>query len=90
MKITVVVTQKNPEQVFTAFRFANFALGNEDNVTVFLTAEGVDAIRLDEPGFDIRGQITAFNGGGGQIFACGTCMKLRELWMIKVSAQFLQ
>lgn len=40
MKITVVIIQKNPEQVSTAFRLANSALGEDDNVTVLLI-EGI-------------------------------------------------
>ena len=78
MKITVIITQNNPEQVFTALRFANFALNEGDAVSVFLTAEGVDLESIDDARFDVRGQTKNFIGGGGSILACGTCLKLRE------------
>lgn len=79
MKIAVIITQSNPEQVFTALRFANFALNEGDTVSVFLTAEGVDLESIDDIRFDVRGQTGSFIGGGGSIQACGTCLKSREL-----------
>ncbi len=79
MKVAVIITQNNPEQVFTALRFANYALNEGDEVSVFLTAEGVDLEKIDDSRFDIRGQAGNFLDGGGTIEACGTCLKLRDL-----------
>jgi len=78
MKIAVIITQNNPEQVFTALRFANFSLNEGDKVSVFLTAEGVDLENIDDPRFDVRGQVESFTGGDGSIQACGTCLKSRD------------
>ena len=79
MKLVIVITQANHEQVFTALRFANFSRNQGDEVTVFLTAEGVETVRLDHPSFDIKGQATNFVQNGGAILSCGSCMKLRDL-----------
>ena len=79
MKLAVVITQSNAEQVFTALRFANFSRGKNDDVTVFLTAEGVETIRLDDSRFDVKGQVTSFVQQGGTILGCGSCLKLREM-----------
>lgn len=79
MKFAVIITQAHPEQVFTALRFANFARNQGNQVTVFLTAEGVEAVRLDDDRFDIKEQTTTFVHNGGTILSCGTCMKLRDL-----------
>ena len=79
MKLAVVITQSNTEQVFTALRFANFSRNKNDDVTVFLTAEGVEAVRLDDPRFDVKGQATSFVQQGGIILGCGSCLKLRDL-----------
>lgn len=79
MKLAVVITQSNAEQVFTALRFANFSRTQGDDVSVFLTAEGVETVRLDDPRFDVKGQIASFVQQGGTILSCGTCMKLRDL-----------
>jgi len=48
MKVGIIITQNNPEQVFTALRFAHFALKEGDKVSVFLAAEGVE-LHHEEP-----------------------------------------
>lgn len=78
MKVAVIITQNNPEQVFTAMRFANFALKEGDAVSVFLTAEGVELEKLSNDRFDIRGQAESLVKSGGNIQACGTCLKSRD------------
>ena len=78
MKLTVLITQNNPEQVFTAMRFANFAIKEGDEVSVFLTAEGVELEHLEVTRFDIRGLAVSFVQAGGSIQACGTCLKARD------------
>lgn len=79
MKIAVIITQNNPEQVFTALRFANFARKEGDEVSVFLTAEGVEMESLSNGSFDIQGQASSFVKAGGTIQACGTCLKSRDV-----------
>lgn len=78
MKLAVIITQNNPEQVFTAMRFANFALKEGDAVSVFLTAEGVELEQLSDDRFDIRGLAENLVKAGGNIQACGTCLKSRD------------
>jgi len=79
MKLAVVITQSNAEQVFTALRFANFSCQKGDEVTVFLTADGVETVRLDDPRFDVKEQAANFVQQGGTILGCGSCLKLRDL-----------
>ncbi len=79
MKLTVIITQSNPEQVFTALRLANFAKSKGDEVSMFLTAEGVEMEHLNDPRFDIKGQANTFIQQGGSIESCGTCLKLRSI-----------
>ena len=79
MKLAVIITQSNPEQVFTALRLANFSRGKGDEVSIFLAAEGVEMERLDDPRFDIKGQASAFIQQGGSIESCGSCLKLRDM-----------
>lgn len=78
MKLTLVITQTNPEVVFNVFRLANFSLKEGDKVKVFLLAEGVELERVDNTQFDVRGQAENFLKSGGEILACGTCLKLRN------------
>jgi len=79
MKLAIIITQSNTEQVFTALRFANFACNQGDDVTVFLTAEGVETVRLDDPRFDVKGQARSLTQQGGSILFCGSCMQSHEL-----------
>lgn len=78
MKIAVIISQNNPEQVFTALRFANFALKEGDTVSVFLAAEGVELENITDSRFDVLGQAKSFIQEGGIIQACGSCLKLRD------------
>ena len=78
MKLAMVISQTNPELVFNAFRLANFSRKEGDEVKVFLLAEGVELDGISDPKFDARGQAESFLQAGGQILACGTCLKLRN------------
>ena len=78
MKLALVISQTNPELVFNAFRLANFNRNQGDEVRVFLLAEGVELDKIDDPKFDVRGQAESFLQVGGEILACGTCLKLRN------------
>jgi len=78
MKIAMVISQTNPELVFNAFRLANFSRKEGDEVKVFLLAEGVELDGINNLKFDVRGQAESFLHAGGQILACGTCLKLRN------------
>ena len=78
MKLTLIITQTNPEVVFNAFRLANFSLKEGDTVKVFLLAAGVELEQVENTKFDVRGQAKSFLASGGEILACGTCLKLRD------------
>ena len=78
MKLAIVIYSNDAESVWNAFRFGVFALGKGDAVTAFLLGKGVEAEGLDTPQFRVTEQMTAFVTNGGEIFACGTCLKIRH------------
>ena len=78
MKIAMVTSQTTPELLFNAFRLANVSRKEGDEVKVFLLAEGVELDGISNPNFDVRAQAESFLQAGGQILACGTCLKLRN------------
>lgn len=45
---------------------------------VFLLAKGVGVDRVDTSGFPPAEKMWEFLGPGGEILACGTCLKLRD------------
>lgn len=78
MKLGIVVYSEDTEVVFNAFRFANFALEKGDSVNTFLLAKGVESESLSTDKFNISEQMHTFVDAGGEIKACGTCLKLRH------------
>jgi uncharacterized protein involved in oxidation of intracellular sulfur len=79
MKIGVVIYSNDPETVWNAFWFGNFALKENDEVKVFLLAKGVECESIDTDKFKVTEQIQSFVDTGGKIFACGTCLKVRQM-----------
>ena len=78
MKIGMVIYSNDPETVWNAFRFGNFALGEGDTVKVFLLGKGVESESLDTDKFKVTDLIKRFVENGGKIFACGTCLTIRK------------
>ena len=78
MKMGMVIYSSDPETVWNAFRLGNFALKEGDEVKAFLLAKGVESESLDTDQFKVTEQMQSFVDSGGQIFACGTCLKIRQ------------
>ncbi len=78
MKIGIVVYSNDSETVWNAFRFTNFALKAGDEVKVFLLGKGVECESLDTDKFKVTEQMQTLVDNGGEIFACGSCIKIRQ------------
>ncbi len=78
MKLGIIIYSDHPETVWNGFRLGNFALDKGDSVKVFLLAQGVEAESLTNEQFDVKGQMEKLVGQGGEILACGTCLKIRQ------------
>jgi len=78
MKIGIVLYSNDAETVWNAFRFANYSILEGDSVSVFLFGKGVEAQKISSKDFDVTGQMNDFAASGGKIFACGTCLRLRN------------
>jgi uncharacterized protein involved in oxidation of intracellular sulfur len=78
MKIGMVIYSNDPETVWNAFRFGSFSLKQGRSVKVFLTGGGVEAEELDTQKYNVTEMMKAFVDAGGEIFTCGTCLKLRS------------
>jgi uncharacterized protein involved in oxidation of intracellular sulfur len=73
-----MLTGTEAEAVFNALRLANYALNEGDEVRVFLMGKGVELDQIEDAKFDVRGQAETLLAAGGQILACGACLKLRN------------
>ena len=78
MKLGIVIYSDHPETVWNAFRLANFSLNKNDTVNVFLMAKGVETESLSNNQFDIKEQMNNFINSNGILYACGTCIKIRN------------
>ena len=78
MRIGMIVYSNDSESVWNAFRLGNFALTEGDEVNVFLLGKGVESESLDTEKFKVTEQIQSFVNGGGRVFSCGSCLKIRN------------
>ena len=79
MKLGIVISSNDAETVWNALRLGNLSLTKGDEVKCFLLlAKGVEAEGLSSEKFDVQAQMEKFVEAGGQILACGTCLKIRN------------
>ncbi len=78
MILAMVLSTTEPETVFNALRLGNFALGEGDTVRVFLLGKAVEIDQIEDAKFNVREQAQRLVDGGGEILACGTCLKTRQ------------
>lgn len=79
MKLGMIICSNDAENVYNAFRLANFALLTGDRVRVFLMGKGVEADMVGADPFDTLEQMEKFLDDGGELYGCGSCMKLKNL-----------
>ena len=78
MKIGIIVYSSDAELVWNAFRLAHVSLKENNAVTLFLLAKGVEYESLSNEKFTILELAQKLLDGGGKILACSTCLKLRQ------------
>jgi len=78
MKIGIIIETKEPEKAWNAFRFAVTAKKQNYEVKVFLMGEAVECEGLTHEKYNVDEQLKNFIAIGGEIMACGTCLKSRQ------------
>lgn len=78
MKLGIAIYSNDPETVWNAFRLGVFSLKEKDTVKVFLLAKGVECESLNNDKFKVSQQMQEFVDNGGEVLACGTCLKIRN------------
>jgi len=78
MRIGVVISSNDAETCWNAIRYANFALGQKDEVKIFFMGKGVEYQNIGTDKFNTVEQAEKFMQSGGKIYACGSCIKSRE------------
>ncbi len=78
MKIGIVISSNDAETCWNALRYANFCLGQKDEVKIFFMGKGVEYQKISVDKFNTIEEAEKFMQLGGKIYACGSCMKSRE------------
>ena len=78
MKLSIIIYSNDPETVSNAFRIGIFSLQQDDMVNIFLLGKGVECELLDTEKFEVTEQIQKFINHKGVIFACGSCLNIRN------------
>jgi len=78
MKIGIIIETKEPEKAWNAFRFAVTARKQNHKVRVFLMGEAVECEGLVHEKYNVDEQLKNFVANGGELMACGTCLKSRQ------------
>jgi uncharacterized protein involved in oxidation of intracellular sulfur len=79
MKIGIILETKEFEKAWNAFRFATTAKKQGHEVKMFLMGEAVECEGLTHERFNVDEQLRNFLSVGGEIQACGTCLKSRNM-----------
>jgi len=78
VRIGLVLNTNNPEKAWNAFRLAVALVLAGHEVRVFLLGAGVEVENIRGDKFNVRTEMERFLNLGGDIMACGTCLKIRH------------
>ena len=78
MKLGIIVNTNDSESAWNALRLGNEALSTGNEVSMFLLGGGVEIQNIKDKTFDVAGGLKKFLNAGGNLSACGTCLKLRH------------
>jgi len=79
VKIGILIETKEFEKAWNAFRFAVTAKKQGHETKVFLMGEAVECEGLTHEKYNVDEQFKLYLSLGGEILACGTCLKSRHL-----------
>jgi len=79
MKFGIILETKEVEKAWNAFRFAVTTKTQGHEVKLFLMGEAVECEGLVHNKYNVDEQWKKFESAGGEILACGTCLKSRQL-----------
>ena len=78
MKLAIILTSKDYEKAWNAFRFANAAKNQKHEVKMFLLGEAVECEGLTHHKFNVDEELQKFLSTGGKLFVNGTSLNMRH------------
>jgi sulfur relay (sulfurtransferase) complex TusBCD TusD component (DsrE family) len=79
MKVAIILETKEHEKAWNAFRFGVAALKKAHEVKFFLMGEAVEVESIENEQYDVPAEMKKLAEQGGELLACGTCLKSRQL-----------
>ena len=78
MKLGIILQSNKQEHAWNTFRLGITALKTGHRVEIFLMNEGSELDTIpDSKDFDISARVAEFKELKGEIYACGSCLKVR-------------
>ena len=78
MKLGIILQSNKLEHVWNTFRLGITSLKASHQVEIFLMSEGSELDTIpDTKDFDISVKVAEFKKLKGEIYACGSCLKIR-------------
>lgn len=78
MKLGIILQSNKQEHVWNTFRLGITALEAGHQVEIFLLSEGSELDTIpDTKDFDISAKVAEFKNLKGELYACGSCLKVR-------------
>ncbi|HLB59622.1 MAG TPA: DsrE family protein [Bdellovibrionota bacterium] len=78
MKLGIILQSNKQEHVWNTFRLGITALKAGHESEIFLMSEGSELESIpDSKDYDISAKVAEFKELKGEIYACGTCLKVR-------------
>ncbi len=77
MKLGIILNTNNPETSWNALRLGNEAMTDGHEANLFLLGPGVELEKIKNESFNVPEVLKKFINGGGNLFACGTCLEVR-------------
>ncbi len=78
MRLGIILQSNKPEHAWNTFRLGITALKANHHVEIFLMNEGSELDTMpDTKDFDVSAKVAEFKALNGEMYACGTCLKMR-------------
>ncbi len=78
MKLGIILNTNDPETSWNALGLGAKAVERGNNASLFLMGSGVEIESVADHRFDVAGTLKGYLEKGGELLACGTCLKVRQ------------
>ena len=78
MKLGIILNTSETETAWNALRLGNSAIADGHQADIFLLGPGVELENIRNENFNVPEVLKKFINSGGNLFAYGTCLDVRQ------------